>query len=82
MIETEVRISTKDTSPWQSRINALTQLGNLEKTGHHAHNLIEEIDVTQDKLIAKTVEKLDRTDEYFIRTRRWAQRRRARRMFI
>jgi len=50
-------------SDLQYRLNALTELGEFEKEGHHAHALEEAIDPTEDKVIAHEIEELGKTPE-------------------
>ena len=50
-------------SDMQNRLDALNELREFEKQGHHAHALEEVIDPTKDKIIAHEIEELGETQE-------------------
>jgi hypothetical protein len=72
-------------SDLQYRLNALTELREFEKEGHHAHALEEAIDPTEDKVIAHEIEELGKApcknpDDWSHRNRRYHKTRDALRL--
>jgi hypothetical protein len=55
--ETDSEISLKDTSDLQRDLTTLRHLGDLEREGHHAHALIEEI-ADGNETLAESIEAL------------------------
>jgi len=66
-------------SKLQQRLNALAELGDFEREGHHAHDLEKEIDPTKGDVIAHKIEELGKTnDEWYKRARKYSTRKNAR----